>query len=112
TAGLREGGDSIEREGMRRARSELERADLAIIVLDARDATGGRAAITDSIAGVPERLWLHNKVDLTDGEVAAPADVAADRHLAVSALTGQGLDEVRAALAALAGGPSPGTGEG
>src|SRR5690606_6356758 len=27
TAGLRDGGDSIEREGMRRARSELERAD-------------------------------------------------------------------------------------
>src|SRR5690606_9860810 len=34
TAGLRAGGDAIEREGMRRARAELERADLAIVVLD------------------------------------------------------------------------------
>ena len=35
TAGLREGGDAIEREGMRRAREEMQRADLAIVVLDA-----------------------------------------------------------------------------
>lgn len=104
TAGLRDGGDSIEREGMRRARSELERADLAIIVLDARDVTGGTNVTADSIAGVPARLWLHNKVDLTDGEAAAIVDDGADRHLAVSALTGQGLDDVRKALAALAGG--------
>ncbi|SJZ96995.1 tRNA uridine-5-carboxymethylaminomethyl(34) synthesis GTPase MnmE [Novilysobacter spongiicola] len=104
TAGLRDGGDSIEREGMRRARSELDRADLAIIVLDARDVTGGTSVIADSIAGVPARLWLHNKIDLTDGEAAAVADGGTDRHLAVSALTGQGLEEVRKALAALAGG--------
>ncbi|WP_251276851.1 GTPase, partial [Enterobacter hormaechei] len=33
TAGLRDGGDAIEREGMRRARVEIERTDLALIVL-------------------------------------------------------------------------------
>ena len=36
TAGLREAGDAIEAEGIRRARSELARADLALVVLDAR----------------------------------------------------------------------------
>ncbi|MGL4691626.1 MAG: tRNA uridine-5-carboxymethylaminomethyl(34) synthesis GTPase MnmE, partial [Stenotrophomonas maltophilia] len=36
TAGLREGGDAIEREGMRRARAEMQRTDLAIVVVDAR----------------------------------------------------------------------------
>jgi tRNA modification GTPase len=41
TAGLREGGDAIEREGMRRARAELQRADLALVVLDARDPEAG-----------------------------------------------------------------------
>ncbi|MGN6111473.1 MAG: tRNA uridine-5-carboxymethylaminomethyl(34) synthesis GTPase MnmE, partial [Luteimonas sp.] len=45
TAGLRDGGDAIEREGMRRARAELERADLAIVVLDARAPDAGRAAV-------------------------------------------------------------------
>jgi tRNA modification GTPase len=66
TAGLRSDGDAIEREGMRRARDELQRADLAIVVLDARDPASGRAAVADAIAPVPRRLWLHNKADLLD----------------------------------------------
>ncbi|HMM25813.1 MAG TPA: 50S ribosome-binding GTPase, partial [Pseudoxanthomonas mexicana] len=42
TAGLRDGGDAIEREGMRRARAELQRADVALAVVDARDPAAGR----------------------------------------------------------------------
>ena len=60
TAGLREGGDAIEREGMRRARAELERADLALLVLDARDPEGARAELATAATGVPSRLWIHN----------------------------------------------------
>ena len=66
TAGLRSDGDAIEREGMRRAHDELQRADLAIVVLDARDPETGRAAVAEAIAPVPRRLWLHNKADLLD----------------------------------------------
>ncbi|HTL13558.1 MAG TPA: tRNA uridine-5-carboxymethylaminomethyl(34) synthesis GTPase MnmE, partial [Thermomonas sp.] len=45
TAGLREAGDPIEAEGIRRARGELARADLALAVVDARDPAAGRAAV-------------------------------------------------------------------
>ncbi|HEY0662306.1 MAG TPA: tRNA uridine-5-carboxymethylaminomethyl(34) synthesis GTPase MnmE [Lysobacter sp.] len=100
TAGLREGGDAIEREGMRRARSELERADLAIVVLDARTPDAGRAAVADAIAGVPQRLWLHNKSDL----LAADAPPPDDESLQVSAHSGAGLDALHARLRALAQG--------
>jgi tRNA modification GTPase len=105
TAGLREGGDAIEREGMRRARGELERADLAIVVLDAREVADGRAAVAEAIAGVPQHLWLHNKADLlpaghAHADVARGAD--ADAHLHVSARTGLGLDALHARLRALA----------
>ena len=106
TAGLREGGDVIEREGMRRARGELERADLAIVVLDARDPEGGAVAVADAIAGVPARLWLHNKVDLLPVAPALAPDVV---H--VSAHTGQGLEELHRHLRDLAGGEAAG-GEG
>ena len=99
TAGLRESGDAIEREGMRRARGELARADLAIAVVDVRDVEGGRAAIGDAIDGVPAVLWLANKCDLVDAPTL-PADV-----LAVSAATGEGLDAVRGRLRELALGP-------
>ncbi len=92
TAGLRAEGDAIEREGMRRARAELARADLAIVVVDARDPEAGLAAVAADLADVPDRLVLHNKVDLTGGIAGADA-------LAVSASTGAGLDAVRAQLA-------------
>ncbi len=99
TAGLREGGDAIEREGMRRARGELERADLAIVVLDARDPDSGTAAVAESIAAVPARLWLHNKADLL---AAIPEPLADVVH--VSARTGLGLGALHARLRELAGG--------
>ena len=100
TAGLREGGDAIEREGMRRARDELARADLAIVVLDARDVETGRNAVTDAIAGVPRQLWIHNKSDLL--RAAAPFDTGERLH--VSARTGAGLEALHARLRVLAQG--------
>ncbi len=105
TAGLREGGDAIEREGMRRARAELQRADLALIVVDARDVQAGAAAVADVIADVPQRLWIHNKIDLLPGPPADPGPAA----IAVSAATGWGLPALHARLRALAG---QGAGEG
>ncbi|KHL55430.1 tRNA uridine-5-carboxymethylaminomethyl(34) synthesis GTPase MnmE [Xanthomonas cannabis] len=97
TAGLREGGDAIEREGMRRARAELERADLALVVLDARDPQAARDAIGDAIDAVPRQLWIHNKCDL----LAEPASLDRDA-IAVSAVTGQGLEQLHIRLRELA----------
>ena len=103
TAGLRAAGDAIEREGMRRARAELERADLAIIVLDACHPHEGREAVAAAIAGVSQHLWLYNKADLVAAALADALPDGADA-LAVSARTGLGLDQLRARLHMLAGG--------
>ena len=92
TAGLREGGDAIEREGMRRARDELQRADLAVVVVDARDPEAGWEAVRADVAGVPRLLVVHNKADL------APQRVASDPAIRVSALTGDGLEVLHAQL--------------
>lgn len=96
TAGLREGGDAIEREGMRRAQDELQRADLALVVVDARDPGAGLAAVAASLAGVPRQLVLLNKIDL-----AGPEDTTVVEGLRVSARTGEGLDALDGHLAAL-----------
>ncbi|KQZ59331.1 MULTISPECIES: tRNA uridine-5-carboxymethylaminomethyl(34) synthesis GTPase MnmE [unclassified Lysobacter] len=109
TAGLREGGDAIEREGMRRARDELARADLAIVVLDARDPESGRLAVADAIAGVPARLWLYNKADLLEEGTGV---VDADDRIQVSARTGRGLDALHARLRTLAQGDGADAAEG
>jgi tRNA modification GTPase len=107
TAGLHEGGDAIEREGMRRAHAELERADLAIVVLDAREPEAGRMAVAQAIAQAPQRLWLHNKADL----LQVPVTVA-DDALLVSARTGTGLERLHARLKALSLGDGDDGGEG
>lgn len=111
TAGLREGGDTIEREGMRRARNELERADLAIVVLDARDPATGHAAVEGAIVGVARTLWLHNKADLVAADRVAVAS-ASPGALWISARTGAGLDALHARLREFAQGEANDGGEG
>lgn len=100
TAGLREGGDAIEREGMRRARAEMQRTDLAIVVVDARDPQAGREAIGDAILDVPQQLWIHNKSDLL-AEIPPTADPSV---VHVSAATGLGLEQLHTRLRELASG--------
>ena len=106
TAGLREGGDVIEREGMRRARDELQRADLAIVVVDASRPEEARTFVEAATAGVPLQLRVYNKSDLL-GHV--PDDDGSTVH--VSARGGQGIDALRRRLRELAFGEA-GTGAG
>jgi len=107
TAGLRDGGDAIEREGMRRARAELARADVALAVVDARDPDAGHAAIVDGIEGVGTVLWIHNKADLL---ASVPPDV--DDRVYVSAARRIGLDRLHVRLRALATGSASDGGDG
>ncbi len=122
TAGLRDGGDVIEREGMRRARDELERADLALVVVDARDPGAAHETLLVATEAVPQRLWLHNKVDLLGDEEATAlqrragqtqaspeqpgASAAADSTLLVSARTGAGIEALHARLNSLSQEPA------
>jgi len=108
TAGLRDSADAIEREGMRRAHAELERADLAVLVVDAREPDAAAAMLGQAVAAVPLRLWVHNKADL----LAADAPPPPPGQLRVSARTGQGLEQLHAALRELAGGLAPEAAEG
>lgn len=102
TAGLRAAGDAIEIEGMRRARGEIEHADLALVVLDDREPEAGRAAVAAELASAASRIWIHNKIDLS--AVPAKTERHPDgMHLWLSAQTGQGLDALRGALREAAG---------
>ncbi|MBV9653447.1 MAG: 50S ribosome-binding GTPase [Acetobacteraceae bacterium] len=89
TAGLRAAtGDDIEAEGVRRAEQRARAADLIVAVGVAGKPEPSLPAAIDP--GLPV-LPVANKADL-GGRVP-------DKLLAVSALTGQGMDSLRAALA-------------
>jgi tRNA modification GTPase len=105
TAGLRTAADVVEAEGVRRAVSELKKADRVLYVLDA--AAGGfaagdlAAALEPMPLGVPVTL-IFNKIDLTQ----APARIdesKAPAQIFLSAKTGEGLDLLRAHLKSCAG---------
>ncbi|MDZ4814410.1 MAG: tRNA uridine-5-carboxymethylaminomethyl(34) synthesis GTPase MnmE [Pseudomonadota bacterium] len=108
TAGLCESEDVIEQEGVRRARVELGRADLALIVLAPEDEDQLDALRAEAPPSA-HRIVLHNKLDLRAGRShttrSANSDIdhGSEIHLDISALTGAGLDDLRFALRQVAG---------
>ncbi|MGO4781809.1 tRNA uridine-5-carboxymethylaminomethyl(34) synthesis GTPase MnmE, partial [Lysobacter sp. 2RAB21] len=81
---------------------ELTRADLAIVVIDARAPHIGLASVSDAIIDVPARLFVYNKIDLleSDYDSPGPADIGGENRVFVSAQTGAGLDALHARLRA------------
>jgi len=107
TAGLRETQDEVEREGVRRAHGELQRADVALLVTTAADYAAD-LAFFDALPADVERVVLINKIDLD--QVPARHNQCEGMHwLWASAKTGAGLDALREHLKRLAG---AGSGEG
>jgi tRNA modification GTPase len=95
TAGLRDAGDSIEEEGVRRARARAAAADLRLLVLDA----------TEPVPAFPrglvdgDTIVILNKVDLRPDARAEEADrLGGGPALRLSVLTGTGMSELLARL--------------
>jgi tRNA modification GTPase len=98
TAGLREASGAIERLGMERTQRELGQADLVLLVEEAGKPAPPLPGLTSQV----QRIVVYNKLDLA-AQFKAPAGA-----VAVSAKTGQGLEELRAAILAAAGWSSTG----
>jgi tRNA modification GTPase len=99
TAGLRQGGDLVEEEGIRRAKVEMTRADRVLFVIDAsEDPSAG--AFRDEYDRMPSDVpvtLVFNKCDLATGIPVADT-LAGPPRITVSATTGKGIDALRAHL--------------
>jgi tRNA modification GTPase len=99
TAGLRPVEDPVESEGVRRARQARDEADLVLLVLDGgRELDEAERKAVERSATEAERdrtVVVVNKCDLPG---AAGRDVPHVAPLRVSALTGEGADELRLEL--------------
>jgi tRNA modification GTPase len=99
TAGLRESDDIVEREGMRRAAAEMQRADRVLFVIDSSVDPAGEAFGEEHArlpADVPVTL-LFNKIDLGAG-VPVSDTWSGPPRIDVSAASGAGIDLLRAHL--------------
>jgi len=99
TAGLREAGDAIEAEGVRRARRLAGTADILLLLLPAGEPPDPAVL---ALAGHPRALLVASRADL--GGTPHPG------ALLVSALTGAGMPALRAALEAAARDLAPASG--
>jgi len=103
TAGLRETEDEVEKIGIERSWREIERADVVLLLVDARSGVG--AADREILARLPERLQrvtVYNKIDLS-GAVAERHDEADGVAIALSAKANQGIELLRSELLRIAG---------
>ena len=103
TAGLRDTNDPVEREGVRRARLEVARADRLLWVADARHPLGATLAAAGAAqAGNGAVTVVANKIDLAGLEPSV-RDERGTPVVYASALTGAGVDLLVAHLKQAAG---------
>lgn len=104
TAGLRYSEDQAEREGVLRAKAAAEQADTVLLLLDGNaPLPADSMAILQQTESLP-RILLRTKADMPFlWQQADLPPQATGRFLSVSAVTGEGLAELRAAIQEMAG---------
>ncbi len=96
TAGLREAGDEIEVEGIRRSREALARAEFILLVLDAGEPlTAADEKYLAEFAG-KKRILVRNKMDLPQLLELPPG--VGERVVDVCCLTGKGIEALKDAI--------------
>ena len=104
TAGIRESEDPVEQEGVRRARGRAEGADLVLWVVDATEPTARGGATEDGSGPLGDesknRWMVRNKIDLVSNPRSEYEFLVSDSDIfAVSAISGEGMDDLIEALA-------------
>ena len=104
TAGLRATEDEIEKIGIARTWREIERADVVVLLVDARSGVGN--AEREILALLPvslKRITVYNKVDLANRTAERHEEPSGGIAISLSAKHGEGLDLLRRELLAIAG---------
>lgn len=103
TAGLRETTDTVEKIGIERTWAAVEKADLALLLMDSREGMTehDRTILARLPARLP-RLHVFNKIDLT-GEPFGQTEEDGHPILRLSAKAGLGLDALRSKLLDMVG---------
>ncbi|KJV25969.1 tRNA modification GTPase TrmE [Aquitalea magnusonii] len=103
TAGLRDTDDVVEKIGIERTWQAVERADVALVLVDSREGvTAEVEAILERIPPQLPRLFIYNKADLS-GETIGMAEEDGRSVLRLSARTHAGVDLLKARLLELIG---------
>ena len=103
TAGLRDTDDEVEKIGIARTYRALENAQVALLLIDAAHGIGDDEKLI--LTRLPQeiaKIWVHNKID-TMQEPAKSIQIDNERHVYLSAKTGEGVDYLKQHLLQLVG---------
>ena len=101
TAGLHNSDNIIEQEGIRRAHTEINNADVVLLVYDASDKSVDLSILPESVKDKP-KIVIKNKIDST-GSKTGIQKIQNNPEISISAKNGDGINIVRKALADFAG---------
>lgn len=101
TAGLHISQDKVEQEGIKRAHTEIERADVVLLVFDAQDKMPDLSILPKGVDDKPI-LLVKNKVDLTNDAVGIEIS-GKQTQLSLCAKNSEGIDLLKQKLADIAG---------
>ncbi len=102
TAGLRETGDIVEQMGMERTYRSIEKADIILLLMDARDGfSDNEASIVALLPDVPV-VFVHTKIDLCSENPRVEL-IDGIHHIYIAAKQGLGLDALKELLLTLIG---------
>jgi tRNA modification GTPase len=102
TAGLRDTDDEVEKIGIERTWREIERADVAVLLVDAEHGVGtAEDAIVARLPAGLRRITVVNKIDRT-GEAPRREETAGEIRLYLSAKQGDGVGLLERELLAIA----------
>ena len=101
TAGLHNSNNIIEQEGIRRAHTEINNADVVLLVYDAKDKLADLSILPEAVKNKPI-IYIRNKIDLLKGK-AKIHEVDNQAEVCLSAKNGDGIDLLRQALSEVAG---------
>lgn len=101
TAGLHDSNNIIEQEGIRRAHTEINNADVVLLVYDAKDKLADLSILPEAVKNKPI-IYIRNKIDLLKAK-AKINEVENQTEVSLSAKNGDGIDLLRQALSEVAG---------
>ena len=101
TAGLHNSNNIIEQEGIRRAHTEINNADVVLLVYDAKDKLADLSILPEAVKNKPI-IYIRNKIDLLKAK-AEIKEVENQTEVSLSAKNGDGIDLLRQALSEAAG---------
>lgn len=97
TAGLHESDDPVEQIGIERARQEMDKADLLLVIIDDSDseAASNKQQLLATLPAKLPRLLVYNKIDLSG---ATPGKQSVGDGVYISVKDGRGIEQLRAEL--------------